>query len=177
MHFIITYWIVFSIKFFSFFFSSQDFSETFVDDFTGLEGATGGSDFATEDMNNQFRKIHRLSESSNDSGIVYNAFSSTASSSASSSSYTGSPHSDDGNGSISSNDTDFVHSINAHHIAHNHTYNTLPGQIPREVRASIKEDHILLSLFTFPIHNWPSVEFFLAWHVSLSPCQYFSPWP
>ena len=103
-------------------------------------------------------KVNHLSESSNDSGFAYkNGLSSNSSAG---SSYAGSPtgsshgidshtnlnhhsHSVRGglvssrNGSTSGNGTEYdpqgSHSIAQQQVAHNHTYNTPPGQVPREV--------------------------------------------
>ncbi|RUS91235.1 hypothetical protein EGW08_001041 [Elysia chlorotica] len=108
----------------------------------------------------QRSKVHHLSESSNDSGFAYkNGLSSNSSAG---SSYAGSPagsahgadqghtnlnqygHNGRGplisshNGSTSGNGTEYdPHgslSVAQHQVAHNHTYNTLPGQVPREVK-------------------------------------------
>ncbi|CAG5116637.1 unnamed protein product [Candidula unifasciata] len=113
----------------------------FNDTFDGLEGATGGSDFGHSygDTNDQFTKVSRLSESSSDSGFAYQGGFTSPSSSASSS-YAGSPSGSHSglNSSASSNDTEHdphgTRSVVNHHVAHNHTYNTLPGQTPREVK-------------------------------------------
>ncbi|BFZ06418.1 hypothetical protein BsWGS_09457 [Bradybaena similaris] len=115
----------------------------FNDTFDGLEGATGGSDFGHNygDTNDQFSKVSRLSESSSDSGFAYQGgFTSPSSSASVSSSYAGSPSgSHNGlNSSASSNDTEHdphgTRAVVNHHVAHNHTYNTMPGQTPREVK-------------------------------------------
>lgn len=101
-------------------------------------------------------KVHHLSESSNDSGFAYkNGLSSNSSSG---SSYAGSPagssHGADShtsltnqgpglvatshNSSTSNNGTEHdphgTLSVSRHQVAHNHTYNTPPGQVPREVK-------------------------------------------
>ncbi|GFO39006.1 nuclear factor erythroid 2-related factor 2 [Plakobranchus ocellatus] len=104
-------------------------------------------------------RIQHLSESSNDSGFAYkNGFSSSNSSAGSS--YAGSPagssHGAEGghtnlnhkvigggvrsshNRSTSGNGTEHdphgSHTLAQHQVAHNHTYNTPPGQVPREVK-------------------------------------------
>ena len=105
-------------------------------------------------------KVQHLSESSNDSGFAYkNGLSSNSSAE---SSYAGSPagssHGADShtnlshqhshtvrggqavvrNGSTSGNGTEHdphgSRSLAQQQVAHNHTYNTPPGQVPREVR-------------------------------------------
>ncbi|GFR85029.1 nuclear factor erythroid 2-related factor 1-like [Elysia marginata] len=107
-------------------------------------------------------RVHHLSESSSDSGFAYkNGL--TSSNSSAGSSYAGSPAgsshgSDHGhtnhlnhpghgirggvisshNGSTSGNGTEHdphgSHSLAQQQVAHNHTYNTPPGQVPREVK-------------------------------------------
>ena len=107
-------------------------------------------------------EVQRLSESSNDSGFGYkNGFSSNSSMGSShAGSPTGSSHGADdssvhhrdhhngvnrglvssNNGSTSGNGTERdprgSRTLAQHQVAHNHTYNTPPGQVPREVSDS-----------------------------------------
>ncbi|XP_035829484.1 endoplasmic reticulum membrane sensor NFE2L1 isoform X2 [Aplysia californica] len=116
--------------------------DEFSDAFDGLEGATGGSELSGqhEDLSGPYSKVSRLSESSNDSGFAYQGgFSSSSSTPSSSSSVAGSPASSHhGNSSAASNDTEHdpngSRALAQHQVAHNHTYNTPPGQLPREVK-------------------------------------------
>ncbi|CAL1534802.1 unnamed protein product [Lymnaea stagnalis] len=113
----------------------NDLNETF----DGLEGATGGTNYSAsqDNFNGRNSKVSRLSESSNDSGFAYQGgFSSSSSTSSSAGSPAGCHMG--GNISTSSNDTEQdphgTRAVTHHHVAHNHTYNTPPGQIPREVK-------------------------------------------
>lgn len=113
----------------------NDLNETF----DGLEGATGGSHYGEnqDNFNGRHSKVSRLSESSNDSGFAYQGgFSSSSSSSSSAGSPAGCHMG--GNISTSSNDTEQdphgTRAVAHPHVAHNHTYNTPPGQLPREVK-------------------------------------------
>lgn len=121
--------------FFLFILITQEFGEVF----DALEGATGGSDYNSDngDMNGHFSKVSYLSESSNDSGFI-NPGGFSSSSSSTPSSYAGSPAgSQNGLNSSASNDTEHdphgTRAVAHQHVAHNHTYNTPPGQVPREV--------------------------------------------
>uniref|UniRef100_A0A0B7AVT5 BZIP domain-containing protein n=1 Tax=Arion vulgaris TaxID=1028688 RepID=A0A0B7AVT5_9EUPU len=123
--------------------SVQDFGEPF----DALEGATGGTEYNSSygEMSDHFSKVSHLSESSNDSGFInQGAFSSSPSSS--SSSYAGSPAgSHKGiNSSTSSNDTEndlhSTQSVTHPYVTNNHTYNTPPGQVPREIKKYVQKE-------------------------------------
>ncbi|XP_013066639.2 nuclear factor erythroid 2-related factor 2-like isoform X1 [Biomphalaria glabrata] len=109
------------------------------DSLDGLEGAIGGSDLSASSQNNitrPYSKVNRLSESSNDSGYPFQSgFSSSSPASSSASSPAGCHYS---NISTSGNDTEQdpqnTQTVARHAVAHNHTYNTPPGQVPREVK-------------------------------------------
>ncbi|XP_059142425.1 endoplasmic reticulum membrane sensor NFE2L1-like isoform X2 [Physella acuta] len=119
------------------------FYHDFSNGFDGLEGAIGGSVFTLGQdlMEHGQSKVQHLSESSRDSGFaMHDGFSSSSSSSS-----VGSPSGFyGGNISTSSNDTELdpcgTYTVAPQLVAHNHTYNTLPGHVPREVKKYLPKE-------------------------------------
>ncbi|XP_076455961.1 endoplasmic reticulum membrane sensor NFE2L1-like isoform X2 [Babylonia areolata] len=109
----------------------QEVNETMqMSPYDGLEGATGGSDYDTSSYGHHRSQMHS-SGSTEEENYQYSC-----------SSY-GSPASVSTNCSTGSNDTEHSSghsSASLHHIYHNHTYPTQPGQVPREVKKYAKKD-------------------------------------
>ncbi|XP_060084789.1 endoplasmic reticulum membrane sensor NFE2L1-like isoform X2 [Ylistrum balloti] len=120
----------------------DQFSETALSPFDGLEGATGGHEYsggspsfnkASSFESNNYSKFNNGGSGYNNDGDSYNSGGDSYNSGGDSYSSGGSSNGDSAHSS--SNDTDFNFApTKTNHIGHNHSYPLQPGQAPREYK-------------------------------------------